>query len=106
MHIAAVLSCYSFVWLVVCLFVLKHACNHFRDATCEADVNGCVWSLRGCLSIDSVSPPTLQARDQLEKVSELLVTDRCTTFEECVAWARHKFQVWLLWLLLCSSLTL
>ncbi len=32
------------------------------------------------------------AREQLEKVVELLVTDRANTFEECVAWARKRFQ--------------
>lgn len=32
------------------------------------------------------------AREQLEKVVEVLVTDRCKTFDDCIAWARHKFQ--------------
>ncbi|PRW20689.1 Ubiquitin-activating enzyme E1 2 isoform A [Chlorella sorokiniana] len=32
------------------------------------------------------------AREQLEKVVEVLVTERCGSFEECVAWARRKFQ--------------
>ena len=33
------------------------------------------------------------AREQLEKVVEALVTDRCRTFEDCIAWARMRFQV-------------
>ncbi|KAL4450533.1 hypothetical protein ABPG77_000889, partial [Micractinium sp. CCAP 211/92] len=32
------------------------------------------------------------ARGQLEKVVEVLVTERCGSFEECIAWARRKFQ--------------
>ena len=38
------------------------------------------------------------AREQLEKVVELLVDGRCTSFEECIAWARRLFQV-----LLCHA---
>ena len=33
------------------------------------------------------------ARDQLENVVTVLADERCSTFEECVAWARHVFQV-------------
>lgn len=33
-----------------------------------------------------------QAREQLSKVVEVLSSERCSTFEECVAWARTKFQ--------------
>ena len=33
------------------------------------------------------------AREQLEKVVEVLDTLRCRTFEDCIAWARHRFQV-------------
>jgi len=33
------------------------------------------------------------AREQLEKVLEILDTERCTTFEDCIAWARRRFQV-------------
>ena len=32
------------------------------------------------------------AREQLEKVVEALVTERCHSFEDAVAWARRKFQ--------------
>jgi ubiquitin-activating enzyme E1 len=32
------------------------------------------------------------AREQLEKVVEVLVTERCTSFEDCISWARRKFQ--------------
>jgi ubiquitin-activating enzyme E1 len=32
------------------------------------------------------------AREQLEKVVEVLVQDKCKTFEDCIAWARKKFQ--------------
>jgi hypothetical protein len=33
------------------------------------------------------------AREQLEKVVEVLDTERCISFEDCIAWARHRFQV-------------
>lgn len=33
------------------------------------------------------------ARGQLENVVEILVDDRCVTFQDCVAWARKKFEV-------------
>eukprot|EP00252_Welwitschia_mirabilis_P014821 TRINITY_DN32861_c0_g1_i1.p1 TRINITY_DN32861_c0_g1~~TRINITY_DN32861_c0_g1_i1.p1 ORF type:complete len:1053 (+),score=251.74 TRINITY_DN32861_c0_g1_i1:370-3528(+) len=33
-----------------------------------------------------------QARNLLERVVECLVTERCNTFEDCVAWARKKFE--------------
>ncbi len=33
------------------------------------------------------------AREQLEKVVEVLDSERCTTFDECIAWARRRFQV-------------
>ena len=33
------------------------------------------------------------AHEQLEKVVEVLVSERCQTFEECIRWARLKFQV-------------
>ncbi|KAK9812201.1 hypothetical protein WJX73_003893 [Symbiochloris irregularis] len=33
------------------------------------------------------------AREQLEKVVEVLVTEKCRTFEDCIAWARKRFQV-------------
>ncbi|CAL5220461.1 g2482 [Coccomyxa viridis] len=32
------------------------------------------------------------AREQLEKVVEVLDSERCTTFEDCIAWARRRFQ--------------
>lgn len=32
------------------------------------------------------------AREQLERVVEALVTERCATFEDAIAWARRKFQ--------------
>ncbi|KAK9849259.1 hypothetical protein WJX84_002174, partial [Apatococcus fuscideae] len=32
------------------------------------------------------------AHEQLEKVVEVLVTERCSNFDECIKWARHKFQ--------------
>lgn len=32
------------------------------------------------------------ARGQLEKVVEVLVSERCGSFEDCIAWARRKFQ--------------
>lgn len=33
------------------------------------------------------------AREQLEKVVEVLVAERCSSFEDCIGWARRKFQV-------------
>ena len=33
------------------------------------------------------------AREQLEKVVEVLDSERCTTFEDCIAWGRRRFQV-------------
>ena len=33
------------------------------------------------------------ARGQLELVHEVLVSDRCATFQDCVSWARKKFEV-------------
>lgn len=39
------------------------------------------------------------ARDQLEKVVAVLADERCNTFQDCISWARHIFQV-------CSSSTL
>ena len=32
------------------------------------------------------------ARENLEKAAECLLTSRCSTYEECVTWARLKFQ--------------
>ncbi|KAI3434380.1 hypothetical protein D9Q98_002458 [Chlorella vulgaris] len=32
------------------------------------------------------------AREQLQRVVEVLVAERCTSFEECITWARTKFQ--------------
>ena len=32
------------------------------------------------------------AREQLERVVEVLVTERCKTLEDCIEWARKKFQ--------------
>ena len=33
------------------------------------------------------------ARGQLEVVHEILVSDRCATFQDCISWARKKFEV-------------
>lgn len=33
------------------------------------------------------------ARESLENVVDLLVTSSCTSFEDCVAWARKLFEV-------------
>jgi len=33
-----------------------------------------------------------QARENVEKAAECLLTSRCSTYEECVAWARLRFQ--------------
>jgi molybdopterin/thiamine biosynthesis adenylyltransferase len=34
----------------------------------------------------------VQARDQLERVIECLETDKCETFQDCITWARLKFE--------------
>ena len=39
------------------------------------------------------SRATRRRGEQLEKVVEVLDTKRCRTFEDCIAWARHRFQV-------------
>ena len=31
-----------------------------------------------------------QAREVLERVAEVLVTDRCETFEDCIKWSRLR----------------
>ncbi|CAH9129273.1 unnamed protein product [Cuscuta epithymum] len=33
-----------------------------------------------------------QARDNLERVLECLDKERCKTFEDCISWARHRFE--------------
>jgi ubiquitin-activating enzyme E1 len=33
-----------------------------------------------------------QARENVEKVAECLLSSRCATYEECIAWARRRFQ--------------
>lgn len=33
-----------------------------------------------------------QARELLERVVECLVTEKCTTFEDCILWARKRFE--------------
>ncbi|KAJ7559513.1 hypothetical protein O6H91_04G088900 [Diphasiastrum complanatum] len=33
-----------------------------------------------------------QARDTLERIVECLVTERCATFEDCIYWARKRFE--------------
>lgn len=37
--------------------------------------------------------PDASARQQLESVAEVLVDNKATTFEQCIAWARMRFQV-------------
>lgn len=32
------------------------------------------------------------AREQLERVVEVLVSERCVTFDDCIVWARQRFQ--------------
>mgnify|MGYP000061181499 FL=1 len=43
-----------------------------------------------------VSAGDAQARNLLEKVVECLVTDKCTTFEDCISWARRRYLFFLL----------
>jgi hypothetical protein len=55
----------------------------------------CIWTLAcvlmGCLV--NVQASDSAAREQLEKVVEVLDTERCVTFDDCIAWARNNFQV-------------
>ncbi|KAF6164867.1 hypothetical protein GIB67_017070 [Kingdonia uniflora] len=39
-----------------------------------------------------ISAGDAQARDNLERVMECLDKDRCETFQDCIAWARIKFE--------------
>lgn len=34
-----------------------------------------------------------QTREKLEELVDVLVDGKCTTYQDCIAWARHKFQV-------------
>jgi hypothetical protein len=46
------------------------------------------------LSAEAVkSSADAAAREQLAKVVEVLVRDKVASFEDCIAWARLKFQV-------------
>jgi Ubiquitin-activating enzyme active site len=42
---------------------------------------------------DAVNAGDSAARERLERVAEVLVTERCRSFEDCVAWARRLFEV-------------
>ena len=44
----------------------------------------------------SVQASDSAAREQLEKVVEVLDTERCVTFDDCIAWARNNFEVTIL----------
>ena len=52
----------------------------------------------------AVQASDASAREQLEKVVELLVEGRCQSFEECIAWARRLFQVHHVTQLACMQL--
>lgn len=64
-----------------------------------------LWLCGGCLrasialSLAATATDTVKssadaaAREQLAKVVEVLVADKVATFEDCIAWARLKFQV-------------
>ena len=38
------------------------------------------------------------AREQLENIVDILIGDRCVTFQDCIVWARKKFEVGRLWI--------
>ena len=42
---------------------------------------------------DAVNAGDSAARERLERVAEVLVTERCRSFEDCIAWARRLFEV-------------
>lgn len=46
-----------------------------------------------CLAEAVKSSADAAAREQLAKVVEVLVADKVASFEDCIAWARLKFQV-------------
>lgn len=49
---------------------------------------------RVCACADTVKTSAdAAAREQLAKVVEVLVRDKVASFEDCIAWARLKFQV-------------
>ena len=33
------------------------------------------------------------ARERLERVVEVLISERCRTFDDCISWARRLFEV-------------
>ena len=48
-----------------------------------------------------------QARELLERVSECLNKDRCSTFDDCISWARLKyvlFSAFVCYVLLCMNI--
>lgn len=50
--------------------------------------------LAACCDADSVKiSDDAAAREQLSKVVEVLVADKVSNFDDCIAWARLKFQV-------------
>ena len=53
-------------------------------------MRNCLVPRQACCCVQSSDSA---AREQLEKVVEVLDTRRCRIFEDCIAWARHRFQV-------------
>lgn len=52
----------------------------------------CTTNIEVSVGLD-VQASDSAAREQLEKVVEVLETERCVTFDDCIAWARRNFQV-------------
>lgn len=42
---------------------------------------------------EAVSAGDSAARERLERVAEVLISERCRSFEDCIAWARRLFEV-------------
>ena len=64
--------------------------QHFHHSVSGCSRQGMLVPRQPCCCVQSSDSA---AREQLEKVVEVLDTERCTTFEDCIAWARHRFQV-------------
>jgi len=43
--------------------------------------------------VEAASAGDSAARERLERVAEVLVGDRCHSFEDCISWARRLFEV-------------
>ena len=65
-----------------CMLGVRELCMHAL----------CAFRSEVCVGLNMQASDSA-AREQLEKVVEVLATERCVTFEDCIAWARRNFQV-------------